>query len=244
MRTAMLLAIVLGFGACADDVDEPYFLDHDRIIAVRASTPRIASGESATLDALIGKKGAPPDVETPAQAMVVSPQSLAGALTNQGGAWTVTAPDAATLDAARTELKLEAGAAVPLTVGVAYLGTTWPSGEVVDGLAAIKTVWLGEHAENPTLTGLTIDGEDLASKTDLVIDGTKDVETHFSVTIDEEAGDDVTWLSTVGTVHDYDLATSAYITVEDEDLLVGDFAIVVRTENGGVVWQTWTIRAE
>ena len=241
MRTALLLAVVLGLGACADEVDEPWFLDHDRIIAVRASTPRIASGEQANLDALIGKKGAPPDVQSPTGAMVVTPESLAGTLSNQGGMWTVTAPDEATLVAARTELGLDPGEPVPLQVGVAFAGTTWPSGAITEGLAAIKTVWLGEHAENPTLEGLTLDGVDISTATDLSFDPL--AEAHLSVISDEEGGDDVTWLTSCGTLHDFDLATSAYITIEDEDPTAGDFAIVLRRENGGVAWQQWTIHA-
>lgn len=241
MRPAVLLAIVLGFGACVDDVDEPWFLDHDRIIAVRASTPRIASGEQATLDALIGKKGAPPDVQSPVGAMVVSPESLASALSNQGGRWTVTAPDEATLAAARTQLGLDAGAAVPLQVGVAFPGTTWPSGEITEGLAAIKTVWLGEHVENPTLVGLTLGGVDISTATDLAFDPL--AEARFSITSDVQGGDDVTWLTSCGTLHDFDLATSAYITIEDGDSTAGDFAVVLRRETGGVAWQQWTIHA-
>src|SRR6185436_1345398 len=51
-----LVSVMLG---CTDDSDPPWQLDHDRIIAVRATPPRIAAGDQAVVDMLVGFKGAP-----------------------------------------------------------------------------------------------------------------------------------------------------------------------------------------
>ncbi|HSR95739.1 MAG TPA: hypothetical protein VLM79_01660, partial [Kofleriaceae bacterium] len=51
--------LVVAVAACTDDLDPPWQLDHDRIIAVRATPPQIAAGDRAVVDALVGTKGAP-----------------------------------------------------------------------------------------------------------------------------------------------------------------------------------------
>jgi len=48
VKAAWLVVVV----ACGGDVDPPWQLDHDRIVAVRATPPHIAAGETATLDVL------------------------------------------------------------------------------------------------------------------------------------------------------------------------------------------------
>ena len=231
----------LSFG-CTDDVDEAWFLDHDRIIAVRATPPRIASGESSNIDALLGKKGADPEEAVPPLAQVVSPQSLASTLTVTGTTVTVTAPDEARLAAARTELGLPAGAPVPLQIGVAFPATQFPNTTEEEGFAALKTVYLGEHAENPTLTNFVSDGQDGATLTEVHMGAVEKF--RLSVDADNEvAGDDVNWLTSVGTLHDFDLPRS-YITIEDEDRLEGSLALILRKENGGVTWKVWPMTAE
>ncbi|MEO7097631.1 MAG: hypothetical protein ABI175_30495, partial [Polyangiales bacterium] len=75
MKAAALLLIALT--ACAGDLDEQWQLDHDRIIAVRATPPGILSGERAEIDALIGAVGQHPVEQPPQEAVVVAPMSLA-----------------------------------------------------------------------------------------------------------------------------------------------------------------------
>jgi hypothetical protein len=53
----------------------------------------------------------------------------------------------------------------------------------------------------------------------------------------------VNWLTSCGTMHDFDLAR-AYLRVEPEDPQSGSMAIVVRDELGGVAWRVWPITAE
>jgi hypothetical protein len=157
--------------------------------------------------------------------------SLASALTNDNGRWIVTRPDDAALEAARAELMLMPGTPVPLQVGVSYNGMD---------LFALKVVTLGEARSNPSIDSATINGELLNTKTDLVIDAA--VETPLSV--DGSLEDDVNWLTSVGTMHDFDLPTSAYLTVDDDDLLEGELALVFRDARGGVTWRVWPLKAE
>jgi len=229
VKAALIAIAALAAGACTSDVDEQWQLDHDRIIAVRATPPGILSGERSEIDALIGGKGVHP-IELPPQiATVVSPQSLAMTISPDAGKWVVTAPDAAHLAAARAELGLAADAPVPLTVGVSYAN---------QALLAFKTVYLGEARANPTLEEMMIDGA-AAPSTEIVIQPLTDV--RLSVKADET--DVVNWLTSCGTMHDFDLP-AAYLRVEKDDPTEGDLGVVRRTETGGVAWRVWTIRAE
>jgi hypothetical protein len=228
---AFVLAIVaLG---CDGDLDPPWELDHDRIIAVRATPAGIIDGERSELDALLSAKGGATMEAPPLGATVISPMSLAGAVTNDGGKWVVTMPTPAALDAARAELKLAADAPVPLQVGVGY---------IVNGveLAALKVVWLGKSHQNPLLAEMIIDGESLDAKSEVIVP--KLVDVRFSVAAIPD--DDVNWLTNVGEMHDFDLPES-YLRVEkDEEKLEGELVLVKRDPEGGVVWRIWPIRVE
>jgi hypothetical protein len=223
------MTLVLAFAGCASDVDEIWFLDHDRIVAVRATPPHIASGERAVLDALVAQKGGPTREAPPEAAIVVSPTSLADALAPAPEGWAVTAPDADALAAARVELGLEADAPVPLQLGVSF----------DDGaLYALKTVWLGDQADNPTLEGLMIDG---ASPDGDSLELARDVEIRLAITADT-ATMDVNWLTSCGTMHDFDLP-SAYVVIEEDAPTEGQLAVVLRDRAGGVAWRVWTVSA-
>ena len=63
--------------AATRDVDEPWQLDHDRIIAVRATPPRILPGEQSTIDLLVGFDRRARRRARPGLVSVVSPMSLA-----------------------------------------------------------------------------------------------------------------------------------------------------------------------
>ncbi len=139
MLALLAILALLAVGACTGDLDPKWQLDHDRIVAVRATPPGIASGSKSTIDALVAKKGDKVRVAAPELATVVSPASLSDALSFDGGNWVVTAPSEDRLIAARAELKLADGAPVPLEVGVSYAGQT---------LLATKTVSLGAAVEN------------------------------------------------------------------------------------------------
>lgn len=226
---AIALALV-ATAACASDVDPPWQLDHDRIIAVRAEPPSIGPGQTSTIEALLGHKGGQTSVAPPELAVVISPMSLSDVLTIEGGRWVVTAPSEARLASARSELKLEANVPVPLQLTVSYAGQT---------LIATKIIDLGRAADNPPLNDLMIDDKP-AGNGELVV--RKLVNVPLSVTADDTAFD-VTWLTSCGTMHDFDLP-NAYLHVEADDVDAGELAVIVRDANRGVSWKLWSIRAE
>jgi hypothetical protein len=226
MRRAAVLAVLAG---CSADVDPDWQLSHDRVVAVRAAPPRLAPGEVATIDALLGHAGQPPDGVDPDTAEVVSPASLAGALGRQATHWTVTAPGDDRLAAARSELGLDAGAPVPLRlrVGFTQLGQT-----------ALKVVWLGQHTDNPVIDPVTIGGMDGLAQAQLTVPAGVDV----PLVVSFDATYNINWLTSCGTMHDFDLAM-AHLRVEPEDPHTGTLAVVVRDALGGVAWQLWPITA-
>jgi hypothetical protein len=225
MRRFIVLALLAS--ACTGDVDEPWFLDHDRIVAVRATPPRIDQG-FALIDTLVAHKGAPLAELPPQLATVVSPTSLAGALAMDGSAhWIVTMPSEAQLAAARTELALAADAPVPLLVGVR-----------VDELNAVKRVVLGQAADNPPVDDVTIAGAPAPISGAITVPELTDV----PLVVSTEDTDEVNWLTSCGTMHDFDLA-KAYVRVEKDDPHAGQLAVVVRTALGGVSWRMWDISA-
>jgi hypothetical protein len=227
---ALTLAIAVAAIGCVDDLDPPWQLDHDRIVAVRATPPAILPGEHAALDALIALEGGMTSERPPELAAVVSPMSLASAVTFTGGAWIATAPDEAKLAEVRTELRLEPGKPVPLVVGVSLQG---------QALFATKTVWLGMSAQNPSLDAMMIDGVPADTRSEIVVGSLVDVP--LSIAADED--DDINWLTSCGTMHDFDLP-QAYLRVELEDPKTGELAVVRRDPRGGVAWRVWPIRAE
>jgi hypothetical protein len=216
--------------ATLGDLDPPWQLDHDRIVAVRATPPGITAGATSTIDALLGQKGGKTHVAPPELARVLSPQSLSDALAFQGGAWVVTAPGDDRLAAARAELRLLPGTPVPLQVSVAYANQT---------LVATKTILLGQAADNPALVNVMLDGKP-ATTSEIVV--AKLVPVPLSIDADDEA-DDVVWLTSCGTMHDFDLP-KAHLEVEADDPDAGELAVVLRDAQAGVAWSVWTIHAE
>jgi hypothetical protein len=230
MSRSLVVLALAATGACTEDLDPPWQLDHDRIIAVRAEPAGVAPGERATLEALLGAKGARTRVAAPELAQVVSPASLSDVLRLEAGSWVVTAPSEDRLSAARAELQLAAGAPVPLVVGVSYADQS---------LVATKTIALGQHVDNPPLVNVMVDGQP-AGTSELVVG--KLVKVPLSLDADDETYD-VTWLTSCGTMHDFDLP-SAYLEVEDDDPTEGELVLVVRDDQAGVSWAQWPIRAE
>jgi hypothetical protein len=220
--------LALGAGGCFEDIDPPWQLDHDRIVAVRVTPPGIASGEQATIDALAAFEGAPTAEVEPEAVQEIAPMGAEDLLTLDSGTWVVTAPDAARLAEMRAAYDLPADAPVPLQLGLLFDGD----------LAALKVVNLGVHADNPGLGEVTIDGGE--PEAEIVVG--REIDVPMAVEVAET--DDVNWLTSVGTMHDFDLP-EAYLVVEpDNPLDVGELAVVVRDGLGGVAWQVWPIRVE
>jgi hypothetical protein len=214
---------------CMGDIDPPWQLSHDRIVAVRADPPGIAAGQTSRIDALLAHKDQMTSVATPELAIVTSPTSLSDVLSISGGTWVVTAPGDDRMAAARSELKLDPGAPVPLQIGVSYAGQT---------LVATTTITLGQPAANPTLDGLMINGQPPGDE--LTVGKLVNVPLSINAS---DVDFDVTWLTSCGTMHDFDLP-QAYLRVETADPQAGELGIVLRDANGGVAWKIWPIKAE
>jgi hypothetical protein len=225
----MKLWIAVALTGCIDQTDPVWQLDHDRIVAVRATPPHIEPGKVAHLDALVAHKGAPTDLETPVAAVVYGPKDLSTAISP--GSWDVTAPDAATLDAERAELGLDPGAPVPLDVLVQF-----PDSNGIH-LVAKKTVWLGDALENAANVGAVTVGGDPPGD---AISIPPDVDVSLAVDADPAAV--VNWLTSCGTMHDDD-EHAAFVHVLPADSHAGELVLVVRDAYGGVVWQVWPITA-
>jgi hypothetical protein len=229
---AVSIALSIAASGCTGDLDPPWQLDHDRIIAVRATPPGISAGDKSTIDALLGAKGGPTRVAAPEAAAVVSPTSLSDVLAFDGTSWVVTAPSEERLAQARTELALAGEAPVPLRVGVSYAG---------QALVATKVIFLGQPASNPSLVSMNmkIDGAP-AGSADIVVEPLTKVPLSIEA---DDAAFDVTWLTSCGTMHDFDLP-NAYLQVEEDDPTSGELAVVVRDAASGVSWNVWPIHAE
>lgn len=228
LAIALLAAALLA--ACGQDVDLPWQLDHERVIAVRATPPRLPPGQRAQLDALLGRRDGAPYEARPNQVEVVSPQSLAGALQAADGAYSVLAPNAQALAAARVELGLAEGAAVPLQLRVGFADSE---------RTALKVVWLGDTGDNPVLSSALVDGQQALAQDALYVAP----QTEVRLEVPFDASYNINWLTSCGTMHDFDLAR-AYLRVEPADPQAGHLAVVVRDDRGGVAWRVWPITAQ
>ena len=228
MRAAWLLLVPVAAG-CVGDIDPPWQLDHERIVAVRATPPHIPSGATSTLDALLAHKGAPTEVVPPTTAFVspLAPVALQGSVVAAGAGWTVVAPGEDALATARIDLMLDPGAPVPLLVGLTF-------GSGADALVATKFVYLGDAADNPTLGTILVAGAPPPAA--IVVPPDVDV----PLSIDAPDTFDVNWLTSCGTMHD-DNEPSAFVHVLPADPMTGELAVVVRDTSAGVAFQTWPI---
>jgi hypothetical protein len=230
MRGAGFVLLVAATG-CIGDLDPVWQLDHDRIIAVRATPPSILAGSSSVIDAFLAHKGSSVDEESPIEGIVLPtmPMELQGALVQQGSQWVVVAPDEAVLDQARTDLGLASGAPVGLEIGLLFAGSG-------SGLAAEKFVFLGSAADNPVVEDTLVGGVDPGSGM-IVIPGYG-----IDTTLTTEAGsaEAVNWLTSCGTMHDAN-EISTFMNVEQDDPTTGELAVVRRDGSGGVAWAHWPI---
>lgn len=228
LRLISLTLACATFAACTDDLDEPWELTHARVLAVRANPPAIQPGERSTLDALLLHSDARTQVAVPEAAHVLSPASLADLLSRTDGTWTVTAPDAARLAAARAELSLPTDAPVPLLVETSF-----------GALTATKTIFLGASAPNPALADLSIG----SSFTDPQPTLTLPRDTPVPLSLSASPTDSITWLTSTGTLDDFDLPR-ATLRIKPEDPPTGELVLILRDAKGGVTWRTWPVSVE
>jgi hypothetical protein len=216
MKRALLLLLV---PACTAPAGlEPWQLDHDRVVAVRATPPGIAPGEIALFDSLIAHADGPTSIESVVNAAAPSaPGGLFTAVHFYIDHWQVDGPPPAQLDVARAELGLAADAPVPLDVSL----------ELPGSLYAAKTVWLGESRANPPAPALTY-GPMLARG-------------EHPLSIALPAGGSVRWLTSCGTLRDHTEPRATHVVDEPCD---GELVVVVRDGAGGVAWRVLPIRIE
>ncbi len=228
-RFALLVAV-----AACGDVDPRWQLDHDRIIAVRATPPHIPAGATSTIDGFLAHSGgAPTDLEAPIGVTIAIPFPGVADPVYAAGAWTVTAPSEGVIDAARTQMMLPPGSPVPLVLGIAFA----PSNGIT--LNAVKTMYLGDAADNPVLGPITIAGSAVGAATDSL---TVPADTDEPLEITADHSDQVNWLTSCGTMHDDD-EHDAFLHVLPSDPQDGQLVVVLRDPQGGVVWRVWQIAA-
>jgi hypothetical protein len=227
VRLFVLCAVLTG---CIDPVDQRWELDHDHVVAVRATPPHIASGR-ATLDALVAHEGMPARVEAPIGAAdtLEMDDPLHGLVGHDLFSWYVAAPAAERLAAARVQLGLAADAPVPLTVVMAF-------GTADKPMYATKTVYFGDAAENPSAPPMAIDGQPAADQ--ILVPMEQDV----YVTVNVEPGSRVNWLTSCGELFQDDVAT-AFLRVKSDARTDGQLAVVIRDPRGGVAWRVWPVHA-
>ncbi|HEY4183312.1 MAG TPA: hypothetical protein VGM90_41095 [Kofleriaceae bacterium] len=226
------IVLVIALTGCIDSLDPQWTLDHDRVIAVRMSAPAMTPGQTSSMDALIALQGSAITQAPLEAAALQAPDSLVDVVALDG---TVTAPDAATLATARTELALADDATVPLDIYAAFADR--------DGkpMYAKKRVWFDDtptDVANPAQPLASMDGAPM-SDDPLVVSRTHDV--YLSTTVPD--GWRVNWFSSCGTLFQDDVATS-FLRVQDGDSVTGELAVVVRAPDGGVAWRIWPISAQ
>lgn len=198
---------------------QPWQLDRDRVVAVRATPPHIAPGEIAMFDALLANDDGPTTVEPVYNAASpYAPGDLYSAVHFYIDHWQIDGPSEERLAVARAELGLPPGAPVPLDVTLELRGP----------LYAQKTVFLGDSRDNPAPPALA-HGPDL------------DVGREYTLEVQPPPGGSVRWLTSCGRLRDDTTPRATHVVDERCD---GELVVVVRDADGGVAWTVQTIHAE
>lgn len=227
MRLVLLSLFLVGCVAgCVDDVAARWELDHDHVVAARALPPRVAPGETTTLDALVAHAGGPTTIAEPTEAVMVANAGLGGILTRDGSHWIVTAPAEEALATARTTLGLAAGAPVPIDLAMAF------ARDDGDPMYVKKTVWLGEHGENPEMPLTLVDDQPMPETLDLPL--------ARDIYVEVRSEGRVSWFTSCGELFQDDVAR-AFVRIPDA--CDGELAVAVRDDAGGVVWRVWPLHA-
>jgi len=207
-----VLVLVLLAG-CIEQVDPRWSLEHDHVIAVRATPAGVAPGEQATIDALVAHADGPTTIASPSVAGApLAPPELQAMVAQDGASWTVTAP----IHVVR----------MPIEVVMMF---DHPTG---DPFYVKKTVVLGEHVDNPALPAITVAGAPAGAEIALPVG--QDV--YLAVA----SGARVSWLTSCGTLYQDDVATSY---IHADAACDGELAVVVRADDGGVAWQVLPLHA-
>jgi hypothetical protein len=241
MRRLMGLLVALTAIGCSDFRD-PGDLRYARTLAVRAEPPSVSPGQRARIDLLVtGNDGVPvvraPDSVVPAPAMPgrpAPPPQASQLITQEGGAWYVSAPDPEVLVQLRQLFGLPADSQAPipfpLSLAVTLDGQPRPSEMVV---------WVGGAALNPTIIAMTVDGQPMG-ESPLPI---KAAAPHTLTAMAQGEGTlSYAWYTALGELKKYREVTA---TLEQAPAgAAGTVVLVVRNDKGGVAWRFGALRAE
>jgi hypothetical protein len=233
MRALLVALAALVAAGCIDEIDARWALDHDHVVAARATPPRVRDGESTVLDALVAREGQSPIVVNPMGAELVNeaPNGLTRTLTQDiDGRWNL---DVTMLSRAG----LESGP-IPVDVLLTFANQS-PRRATVDPFKVKKTVWVGEPALNPLAPPILVAGIEIAADGEVVVPLDRDV----YIEVADAAGLRVNWLTNVGTLFQDD-NPRAFVHVKSEDTRTGELVLVVRDDVGGVDWRVLPMRAE
>jgi len=239
MKRLILMALLLvGCGEFRDPGD----LHHARTLAVRADPPRVPAGQRSRIDLLVTGNDGVPVVRAPEAVAPAAPQpgqpapppQAAQLISQENGAWYVTAPPEEVLAQLRQAFGVppESDAPIPFPLAVSV---------TVDGQArpSEKLVWLGGSAPNPTITAMAIDGQPMG-ETPLAISA---ADPHTLTGAAEGAGLlSYAWYTAFGELKKYrEPAATLEKALPGE---AGAVVLVVRDDRGGVAWRLGTLRAQ
>lgn len=229
---ALLPVVALFLVGCIDELDPRWTLDHDHVIAARATPPRVRDGESTTLDALVARAGQAPTVINPMAAELVNdaPNGLMRTLSQDAaGNWNL---DVQMLSRGQFE------GPIPVDVMLTFANQS-PRRAGLEPFKVKKTVWVGEPALNPIAPAILVDGVELPADGEVVVPIDRDIYIEAA----NADGLRVNWLTNVGTLFQDDVAR-AFVHVTSEDARAGQLVLVVRDDTGGVDWRVVPMRAE
>jgi hypothetical protein len=242
LKYALLCLLAASAAGCIDPIDARWQLDHDHVIAARATPPCIRSGDATNLDALVAHADAPVSIENPMTAEVSTRGFEPYLFQRVDGSWLLEAPSTSVIAAARPALSVADDAPVPVDVLLTFPHPSGLDRAALDPYRVKKTVWLGEPRSNPEMPAITIDGQSAPAPggdESIVLPFDRDV----YVSVDAPEGTRINWLTNVGELFQDDVAT-AFVRVTGTDRLDGQLVVVMRDSEGGVVWRVWSVRAE
>lgn len=228
MRLLPLLCLPL-LASCADDVAQPYDLDHARILAVRTDLAQLGPGDRSALEVLVTDSAASPYLASPAQLEVrLAPElarpELASLLVSSPDGWAVHAPDADTLAQARAALGLPASEPLPLPLTLRV--------RTADGvLEAQKVVLLGAHLPNPPAPEISLLERAVGQDTELSLE---------ALAMPQDAS--VRWFAWPGELTSYTQPAATW-TLSPDERPQARLALVLRNPQGGIAWQVRSLPA-
>lgn len=157
--------------------------------------------------------------------------NLDALVAHAGGPTTVESPLTASAMSAPT---LRADGPTPVDILMTFQTST---NRALAPVKVVKTVWIGDPANNPLMPDVTIGGAPAGDA--ITVPADQDV--YLATTV--PTGWRVNWLTSAGTLFQDDEPTS-YLHVLPTDSQQGELACVIRDDEGGVVWKVWPISTQ